>query len=153
MFPSFSSNSRPIRNSNGKTTAEHPMHNSAMAYRWSRGDWRRGPYLRTRYPAPNEPRPKPAIKLESTIDTIAVVTPNCAMAKRSQISSYRMLQNPEIKKKPKYHFQLIGAPAYGFMRCARGAGSRTLIVLGMVSVLTGTPLTSRGANLVSSASY
>src|SRR5579871_2942958 len=38
---------------------------------------------------------------ESTIDTSAVVTPNCAMDNRSQTISYRRLQNPETKKNPK----------------------------------------------------
>jgi hypothetical protein len=35
---------------------------------------------------------------------MAVVTPNCAMASRSQTSSYRTLQNPEMKKKMKNQF-------------------------------------------------
>jgi hypothetical protein len=42
------------------------------------------------------------MKDESTIDTMAVVTPNCAMASRSHTSSYRTLHRPETKKKPKY---------------------------------------------------
>jgi len=47
------------------------------------------------------------MNMESTVDTSAVVTPNCAIAKRSQISSYRMPQKPEMKKKVKY--QPMGA--------------------------------------------
>ena len=42
------------------------------------------------------------MKTDSTIETMAVVTPNCAMDKRSHISSYSTLQNPEMKKKVKY---------------------------------------------------
>ena len=41
---------------------------------------------------------------DSTIDTMAVVTPNCAMASRSQTSSYNTLQKPEMRKKMKYQF-------------------------------------------------
>ncbi len=37
------------------------------------------------------------------MDTDAVVTLNCAIARRSQMSSYKMLQNPETKKNRKYH--------------------------------------------------
>ena len=33
---------------------------------------------------------------------MAVVTPNCAMARRNHTSSYRTLQKPEMKKKTKY---------------------------------------------------
>ncbi len=40
---------------------------------------------------------------ESTSDTIAVVTPNWAIAKRSQTISYKTLQKPETAKKQKYH--------------------------------------------------
>jgi hypothetical protein len=43
------------------------------------------------------------MNIERTIDTNAVVTPNCAIANRSQTSSYRMLQKPETKKKRKNH--------------------------------------------------
>jgi hypothetical protein len=39
---------------------------------------------------------------ESTIETMGVVTPNWAMANRSQISSYNIPQKPEIRKKTKY---------------------------------------------------
>ena len=41
---------------------------------------------------------------ERTIDTMAVVTPNCAIDRRSHTNSYKTLQNPEIKKKKKYQF-------------------------------------------------
>ncbi|MGA9255713.1 MAG: hypothetical protein WBV98_03840 [Candidatus Sulfotelmatobacter sp.] len=44
------------------------------------------------------------MNIESTMDTSAVVTPNCAMANRNQTSSYKMLQKPEMKKKTKYRF-------------------------------------------------
>src|ERR1700722_1867038 len=44
------------------------------------------------------------MKTESTIETIAVVTPNCAIARRSQTSSYNTLQKPEKRKKKKYQF-------------------------------------------------
>ena len=43
------------------------------------------------------------MNVESTMDTNAVVTLNCAIASRSQMSSYKMLQNPETKKNRKYH--------------------------------------------------
>jgi hypothetical protein len=36
------------------------------------------------------------------VETSGVVTPNCAMASRSQTSSYRIPQNPETRKKKKY---------------------------------------------------
>jgi hypothetical protein len=39
--------------------------------------------------------------VDRTIDTSAVVTPNCAIDSRSQIISYKMLQNPEMKKNTK----------------------------------------------------
>ena len=44
----------------------------------------------------------PAMNIESTIDTSAVVTPNWAIDKRSHTSSYRMLQKPDRKKNAKY---------------------------------------------------
>src|SRR5713101_5657211 len=62
----------------------------------------RSAFRRSRNPAPSEPTPRPAINIESTIETWAVVTPNCAIASRSQISSYRMPQKPEMKKNKKY---------------------------------------------------
>ena len=43
----------------------------------------------------------PPMKTESTIETIAVVTPNCAIDRRSHTSSYSTLQKPEMKKKMK----------------------------------------------------
>ncbi len=41
------------------------------------------------------------MNMESTIEVNAVVTPNCAMASRSQTTSYRMLQKPETRKNRK----------------------------------------------------
>ena len=41
------------------------------------------------------------MKTESTIDTMGVVTPNFAMLRRSQITSYTRLQKPETKKNAK----------------------------------------------------
>jgi hypothetical protein len=38
---------------------------------------------------------------DNTIDVKAVVTPNCAIDRRNQISSYKTLQKPETKKKKK----------------------------------------------------
>jgi hypothetical protein len=43
------------------------------------------------------------MNIERTIETRAVVTPNCAMDSRNQTSSYRMLQKPEMKKNAKNH--------------------------------------------------
>jgi hypothetical protein len=43
------------------------------------------------------------MNVESTIETSALVTPNSAIDKRSQTSSYKMLQNPETKKNTKNH--------------------------------------------------
>lgn len=53
-------------------------------------------------PLAHDPNPNPAIKTDRTIETIAVVTPNCAIESRSQTISYRTLQKPEIRKKTKY---------------------------------------------------
>ncbi len=47
----------------------------------------RSPRRRIHSPLAQEPRPNPPMKTESTIETMAVVTPNCAMDKRSQTSS------------------------------------------------------------------
>src|SRR5580658_7351902 len=79
------------------------------------------------------------MKVESTIDTMAVVTPNCAMARRSQISSYKMLQNPEMKKKAKYQYQLepLLAAAVSPGRSVHAFGERTATAGGRVSVLIG----------------
>src|ERR1700693_2076775 len=49
--------------------------------------------------------PRPAMNTERTIDTMAVVTPNCAMEMRSHTNSYKTLQNPETKKKRKYQIK------------------------------------------------
>ncbi len=47
---------------------------------------------------------------ERMIETMAVVTPNCAIARRSHTSSYRTLQNPEKKKKMKNQFTKRSVP-------------------------------------------
>ena len=47
---------------------------------------------------------------ESTIETMAVVTPNCAMANRNHTSSYKTLQKPEMRKKTKYQFTSLRFP-------------------------------------------
>src|SRR4029077_14676795 len=47
------------------------------------------------------------MNMESTIDVRAVVTPNCAIARRSHTSSYSTLQNPEMKKNTKNHAMLV----------------------------------------------
>jgi hypothetical protein len=55
------------------------------------------------------------MKAASTIETMAVVTPNCDIARRSQIISYSKLQNPETKKNAKYQIGLLaftGASVY-----------------------------------------
>jgi hypothetical protein len=57
---------------------------------------------------------------ERTIDTMAVVTPNCAIDRRSQTNSYKTLQNPEIKKKTKY--QLTQRP-FGIEAAGRESDS------------------------------
>jgi hypothetical protein len=44
----------------------------------------------------------PPINADRTIETIGVVTPYCAIARRSQTSSYNIPQKPEIRKKKKY---------------------------------------------------
>ena len=59
------------------------------------------PNLRMMKPDVHDPAPNPAIKAERKMETIAVVTPNCAMASLIQIISYRMLQKPETRKKQK----------------------------------------------------
>jgi hypothetical protein len=43
--------------------------------------------MRINAPLAHDPNPSPAMKTDSTIETMAVVTPNCAMDKRSQTSS------------------------------------------------------------------
>src|SRR5712692_2434679 len=40
---------------------------------------------------------------DRTMETMGVVTPNAAIARRSQTTSYTRLQKPEVRKKPKYH--------------------------------------------------
>jgi hypothetical protein len=63
----------------------------------------RPPKRCTQVPAPIEPTRSPAMNIDRTIETSGVVIPNCAIARRSQISSYRIPQNPETKKNRKYH--------------------------------------------------
>lgn len=58
---------------------------------------------RSMVPAIQEPTPSPAMNTESTIEVSAVVTPNCAIDSRSQMSSHSTLQNPETKKNQKNH--------------------------------------------------
>src|SRR6202041_2002508 len=53
-------------------------------------------------PLAQEPSPRPAMNMETTIDTSALVTPNRAIDRRSHTISYRMPQNPDTKKKTKY---------------------------------------------------
>src|SRR6266478_7739126 len=60
-------------------------------------------------PPPQEPSANPAIKTESTIETIGVVTPNLAIASRSHMVSYTRLQKPDTRKNTKYHALFIGA--------------------------------------------
>ena len=64
------------------------------------------------------------MKTERTIDTMAVVTPNCAMERRSHTSSYRTLQNPEMKKKRKY--QINEGPTSTRGVCALGRESTSV---------------------------
>ena len=61
------------------------------------------------------------MKTESTIDTRAVVTPKAAIDSRSHTSSYKMLQNPEIKKKAKnqYTYRTIRTQYAKRQRAAR----------------------------------
>src|SRR5260370_23826499 len=54
-------------------------------------------------PANQEPAQSPAMNTERTIEVSAVVTPNCAIDNRNQMSSHRTLQNPETKKNQKNH--------------------------------------------------
>ena len=68
----------------------------------------------------------PAMNVERTMDTNAVVTLNCAIASRSQMSSYRMLQSPETKKNRKYHIIRItlyyASEQHGELAFDRGVG-------------------------------
>src|SRR3984957_11397326 len=67
---------------------------------------------RSQGPLAQETIPSPAMKTESTIETMAEVTPNCAMARRSQTNSYRTLQKPEKKKKMKNQFTKRSVPRF-----------------------------------------
>src|SRR6266567_1500588 len=82
--------------------AEMPINNSARPYQRNR-DRATAPPRRTRIPAPHEPKPRPAMNMETTIETKAVVTPKLAIESRSQTISYTRLQKPETTKKTKYH--------------------------------------------------
>src|ERR1700731_2996363 len=92
----------PIVNSAGTARAEMPISSSDPAYNHNGGKEIFWPYRRMRIPAASEPIPKPPINAERTIETIGVVTPYWAIARRSQTSSYNIPQKPEIKKKMKY---------------------------------------------------
>src|SRR5215831_985435 len=83
------------------------MSNSIDAYNRSVGKVLVASRARRHRPPAHEPNPKPAMKTDSTIETMAVVTPNSAMERRNHTSSKRTLQKPERKKKKKY--QLIVA--------------------------------------------
>ena len=61
------------------------------------------------------------MNMERTIETMAVVTPNCAIAKRNQTISYKMLQSPETKKNPKNHRRDMGR---GIIPSSRATRSR-----------------------------
>jgi hypothetical protein len=50
------------------------------------------------------------MKTDSTIETMAVVTPNSAMERRNHTSSKRTLQKPERKKKKKYQLTVALTP-------------------------------------------
>ena len=50
------------------------------------------------------------MNMESTVETMAVVTPKSAIASRSQINSYRMLQKPEMKKNTNSHAIVVHRP-------------------------------------------
>src|SRR5271163_317701 len=77
------------------------MSSSVSAYKFRAEYLSCSPYFRTKCPLAQAPNPMPAMNTESTIETSALVTPKSAMAKRSQMISYRMLQNPETQKKRK----------------------------------------------------
>src|SRR6266849_5491903 len=104
-----SSNRFPQTSSSGTQRAETPISNSLKAYNRNGGNRTGSPYLRIKTPLPQEPAPSPAMNVESTIETSAVVTPNWAIARRSQTSSYSTLQRPERKKKRKN--QVIRPPS------------------------------------------
>ena len=52
------------------------------------------------------------MKTDNTIETIGVVTPNRAIASRSQTTSYTRLQNPEIRKNRKNQRILKNYPPF-----------------------------------------
>src|SRR5579863_7798465 len=99
------------------------MRNSVRAYSRS-GPLPTSPRRRTNTPAPQDPAPIPSMNIESVIETSAVVTPNWAMVKRSQMSSYKMLQNPDSKKKRKYQLIVgLGFPPRMNRSCTAGLSS------------------------------
>src|SRR6185437_3990546 len=91
-----------IINSEGTARAEIPISSSDPAYNHNGGNEIFCPYRRMNLPAAREPIPNPPMNAERTIETMGVVTPNCAIARRSQTSSYNIPQKPEIRKKEKY---------------------------------------------------
>src|SRR5438552_19036629 len=103
---------RPHFNSYGTKRAEMPINNSARPYQRNR-DRATAPPRRTRSPAPHEPKPRPAMNMDTTIETKAVVTPKLAIESRSQTSSYTRLQQPETTKNTKDHGM------FGETSCAR----------------------------------
>src|SRR5712692_7507678 len=85
-----------------------PISSSVSAYRRSAG---KPPcQRRASRPPAHDPSPKPAMNMESTVETMAVVTPKSAIASRSQINSYRMLQKPEMKKNTNSHAIVVHQP-------------------------------------------
>src|ERR1700736_2220215 len=100
------------------------------AEEWGAEDSRFAPAARSHLPLAHAPSPSPPMKTERTIDTIAVVTPNCAIDSRSHTNSYSTLQNPEAIKKKKYHFT---PDLSGMGRVASDARSSAHSRLGMKS--------------------
>ena len=80
--------------------AEHRIKDSRQGVKTQQGDGASRAYRRA-VPAIQEPAASPAMNTESTMETRAVVAPICALERRSQTSSYRNMQKPEIKKNPK----------------------------------------------------
>ena len=71
----------------GAANPEMPIISSSTPYKRSGVDAGARSNRRMNLPPPHEPKPSPAMKTESTMDTIGVVTPNFAMPRRSQITS------------------------------------------------------------------
>src|SRR6266404_1983054 len=91
----------PKRSCRGTSRADMPIRSSQRAYRRSGGKAGLVSKRLISAPAAHEPTPSPAMNMERTTETRAVVTPNWAMARRSQTSSYRIPQNPETRKNRK----------------------------------------------------